>query len=227
MRFSLNITAAMALWFTSTGLAQAQSDAAAEAFYSGKKIDFIVGAAAGGGYGIYAGVLSRHFGKHVPGKPQIIMRIMDGAGSLTAANQLYSRAASDGTVFGAVFTGAIVEPLIGDRSKARYDSRRFGLIGSANRETIVCYAHKDHAFADWPDMLNKKLIAGGAGWASSIRQYPAVLNKVLGAKFEIIAGYPGSKEAMQALEKGECMAHAAYNGRVLRHPLAAGLIAGW
>ena len=176
---------------------------AVETFYTGKKIDFLIGAAVGGGYGIYASVLSRHIGKHIPGQPQVVARIMDGAGSLTAANQLYSRLAADGTAFGAVFTGAIVEPLIGDRSKARYDSRRFGYIGSANRETIVCYAHRDAGINNWADVFEKKLIVGGAGWTSSIRQYPAVMNKILGTKFEIIPGYPGSKEAMQAVEKGE------------------------
>ena len=173
------------------------------AFYAGKTVDFIIGSAAGGGYYIYAAMLSRHIGKHIPGHPQVVARLMEGAGSLTAANQLYSRLPGDGSVFGAVFTGAIVEPLIGDQSKARYDSRRFGYIGSANRETSICYAHKDAGFKTWQDALERKLIVGGAGWASSIRQYPAVLNTILGMKFEIITGYPGSKEAVQAVEKGE------------------------
>ena len=182
---------------------QAPAADAVEAFYTGRTVDFVIGSAAGGGYGVYAAVLARHVGKHIPGRPQVVGRLMDGAGSLTAANQLYSRLPADGSVFGAVFTGAIVEPLIGDRSKARYDSRRFGYIGSANRETSICFAHKDMGFKDWRDVLDRKLIVGGAGWTSSIRQYPAVLNTILGTKFEIITGYPGSKEAMQAVEKGE------------------------
>ena len=183
--------------------APAHAADSAEAFYTGRTVDFVIGSAAGGGYGVYALVLARHLGKHIPGHPTVVGRLMDGAGSLTAANQLYSRLPADGSVIGAVFTGAIVEPLIGDRSKARYDSRKFGYIGSANRETSICFAHKDVGFKDWRDALDRKLIVGGAGWTSSIRQYPAVLNTILGAKFEIITGYPGSKEAIQAVEKGE------------------------
>ncbi len=180
--------------------ARAQDPAA---FYAGRNVDFIIGSAAGGGYYIYAAMLARHMGKHIPGRPQVVARLMEGAGSLTAANQLYSRLPADGSVFGAVFTGAVVEPLIGDASKARYDSRKFGYIGSANRETSICYAHKDAGFNSWRDALDRKLIVGGAGWASSIRQFPAVLNTILRTKFEIITGYPGSKEAVQAVEKGE------------------------
>lgn len=172
-------------------------------FYAGKHVDFIIGSAPGGGYHVYGTLLARHIGKHIPGKPQVIARQMEGAGSLTAANQLYSRLPADGTVLGAVFTGAMVEPLIGDVSKARYDSRRFGHVGSANRETAICFARKEIGFSDWRDALEKKLIIGGAGWTSSIRQYPGVLNAVIGTKFEIISGYPGSREAVQAVEKGE------------------------
>ena len=178
-------------------------DAAVQAFYAGKRIDFVVGSAAGGGYGVYAAVLARHLGKHIPGQPQVIMQMMDGAGSLNAANHLFTRAAKDGTVIGAIFSGAVVEPLIGDRAKARYDARQFGYIGSANDETAVCFARPELGFATWKDALDKPLIVGGAGWTSSIRQFPVVLNKVLGTQFKVIPGYPGSKEAVQAVERGE------------------------
>ena len=142
------------------------------AFYAGKKVDFIIGSAAGGGYFVYASVVARHIGKHIPGQPQVVPRLMEGAGSLTAANQLYTRLPADGTVLGAVFTGAIVEPLIGDRDKARYDSRKFGYVGSANRETSICFARKDAGFADWSDALAKKLIIGGAGWLPRSGSFP-------------------------------------------------------
>jgi tripartite-type tricarboxylate transporter receptor subunit TctC len=182
---------------------RAADDSAVKNFYSGKKLDFIVGAAAGGGYGVYADVLARHLGDHIPGRPQVVVEIMDGAGSLTAANHLYNQAPRDGTTFGAVFTGAIVEPLIGDKNKARYDARRFGYIGSANRETAICYARPELGFASWKDAFAKPLIVGGAGWDSSIRQYPVVLDKILGMKFKVIPGYPGSSDAVEAVERGE------------------------
>ncbi len=193
------IAAAIAL-LASAVAAGAQSP---EVFYANRNVDFIIGSAAGGGYAIYANVVAHHIGKHIPGSPRVVPRTLEGAGSLTAANQIFTTAPKDGSVFGAVFTGAIVEPLIGDRAKARYDSRKFGLIGSANRETSVCFARKDAGVKSWADVLEKKLIVGGAGWASSIRQFPAVLNKIIGTRFEIVTGYPGSKEAVQAVEKGE------------------------
>ena len=186
----------------STDAAMAQA-AGSQPFYAGKKINFLIGAAAGGGYGVYAELLARHLGDHIPGRPTIVPQLMPGAGSLTAANVLYSQAPRDGTTIGAVFMGAVVEPLIGDRTKARYDSRKFEYIGSANRETSICFARKELHFSNWSDALHKPLILAAAGWASSIRQFPAVLNKVLGTKFKIVSGYPGSRDAIEAVDKKE------------------------
>lgn len=195
---ALSIAVVVSMQFVTVGNA-----AESQPFYAGKQINFLIGSAAGGGYGIYAEMLARHLGDHIPGRPKIVPQLMPGAGSLTAANVLYAQAPRDGTTIGAVFMGAIVEPLIGDRTKARYDSRKFEYIGSANRESSVCFARKGLHFTNWSDALHKPLIVAAAGWASSIRQFPAVLDKVLGTKFKVISGYPGSREAIEAVDKGE------------------------
>jgi tripartite-type tricarboxylate transporter receptor subunit TctC len=45
---------------------------AAETF-AGKSIDLLIGAPPGGGYDIYARALARHFGRHIPGQPTIVI----------------------------------------------------------------------------------------------------------------------------------------------------------
>lgn len=186
-----------------SGSAYAQAPNDNEKFFTGMNVNFLVGSAPGGGYGIYASVLSRHIGKHLPGKPTIVARNMDGAGSITAANLLYNKLPKDGSTFGAIFMGAVVEPLIGDASATLYDARKFIYIGSANRETSICVAWHTSGIETFDDVLTKELIIGTSGITSSIRQYPTVLNNVLGAKFKMITGYPGSREAALAMERGE------------------------
>lgn len=181
--------------------AQAQQDL--DKFYAGRNVDFLIGSAPGGGYGIYGSVLSRHIGKHLPGKPNIVARNMDGAGSITAANLLYNKLPKDGTVFGAIFMGAVMEPLIGDASATLYDPRKFIFIGSANKETSICVAWHEAPVKTFQDTFTKELIVGTSGVTSSIRQYPTVLNNVLKTKFKMITGYPGSREAGLAMERGE------------------------
>jgi tripartite-type tricarboxylate transporter receptor subunit TctC len=66
-----------------------QSSAAAQEFYKGKTIRFIVGQAAGGGYDTYTRTIARYMGKHISGEPTTVVDNMTGAGSLVAANYLY------------------------------------------------------------------------------------------------------------------------------------------
>jgi tripartite-type tricarboxylate transporter receptor subunit TctC len=91
----------LAIILTSVTLAVSQVHAQTlEEFYKGKRITLTVGYGPGGGYDIFARLLARHFGKYVPGNPQVIVQNMPGAGSLISANYIYSVAPKDGAAFG-------------------------------------------------------------------------------------------------------------------------------
>src|SRR5215813_13035633 len=68
-----------------------------EEFYKGKTLNLIIGYSVGGGYDLYGRLLARHIGKHIPGRPAIVPQNMTGAGSLRAAQYIYSVAPRDGT----------------------------------------------------------------------------------------------------------------------------------
>ena len=51
-----------------------------EDFYKGKTINLVIGFSVGGGYDLYARMLARHMGKHIPGNPTIVPQNMPGAG---------------------------------------------------------------------------------------------------------------------------------------------------
>src|SRR5437870_10894377 len=67
-------------------------------FFRGKTVTMLIGYTSGGGYDIYARVLSRHLGRHIPGGPSIVPQNMPGAGSLRVANFLYNAAPKDGKI---------------------------------------------------------------------------------------------------------------------------------
>ena len=80
------LTAIVAIaWLFAANEVQAQSD-----FYQGKTIRIIVGYSPGGGYDALARMLSRQMPKHIPGHPTILVENMAGAGSLLAANHIFS-----------------------------------------------------------------------------------------------------------------------------------------
>ena len=99
--------------------AQAPAD-----FFKGRTIDLYIGYSVGGGYDVYARMIARHMGRHIPGNPAIVPKNMEGAGSIRLANWLYNVAPRDGTAFGTVSRGAPFDPLLGS---ARHPVRRAGI----------------------------------------------------------------------------------------------------
>jgi len=179
--------------------AQAQ-DAVAQ-FYRGKQINLYIGSTPGGGYDAYARLLARKFSSYIPGNPAIIPQNMPGAGSNKLAGYMYAVAPKDGTAIGAIFSGAIVQPLFGD--PLPHDPSKFIYVGNANIEVFVCLARADAPVKSFKEALEKELILGSTNEGGSTRDFPAMLNNVLGTKFRLVTGYPGSNEIMLAIERSE------------------------
>src|SRR5688572_5336763 len=89
--------------------------AAAQDYYAGKSIEFIVGGDSGGGYDIYARAVARHLARYIPGNPGIVVKNMPGAGSTRAGVYIATVAPKDGVSIGAMMPGAIIGPLLDDK----------------------------------------------------------------------------------------------------------------
>ena len=172
-------------------------------FYEGKTITLVGGTDAGSGYDSYARVLARHMGKYIPGKPNIVVQNMPGAGSITAAQFLYVVAPKDGTSFGIVFPGAILEPLTGDVTKFRYDPTKFEYLGTADSGTRLCFSSLNSRVKTFADTKTQKILVAATAPGSSTWDYPHFLNALASAKFEVVTGYKGPADLMLALERGE------------------------
>jgi tripartite-type tricarboxylate transporter receptor subunit TctC len=189
----------LAFWLA---VAPAGAQDAVADFYRGKQVDIIVGSSAGGGYDTYARLISRHFGDHLPGNPEIVVQNMPGAGSGKAAGYVYSVAPKDGTVMAAVFPGVLLDPLIGD-VQVQYDPKKFGYVGNANADVYICFLRSDAPAKTIQDTFSHEVILGASNAGGTTRDLPAMLNNLLGTKFRIVTGYAGSKEITLAIERNE------------------------
>jgi tripartite-type tricarboxylate transporter receptor subunit TctC len=172
-------------------------------FYEGKTINLIVGNDAGSGYDSYGRLLARHMPRHIPGKPNIIVQNMPGAGSITAAQYLYVVAPKDGLAFGILFPGAILEPLTGDPAKYRYDPTKFEYLGTADSGTRLCFTRNDSTAKTFADIKTRKIVVAATAPGSSSVDYPYFFNALAGSKFEVITGYKGPGDLVLAMERGE------------------------
>ena len=180
----------------------AQAEAAAD-FYKGKTVTLIAGFPPGGGYDTYVRVLARHYGRFLPGQPSVIVANMPGAGSLTAANNIYAKYAPDGLALAMFASSAAMEPLIGNKS-ALFEPMKFSWVGSMSQDVAYCgvWQHPGGA-TTFDEMLTKETIIGGGAPAAITYQHPMVLKNVLKANFKVIQGYKGTRDINIAMQRGE------------------------
>ena len=176
--------------------------ASAADFYQGKQVTIVVGFSAAGTYDATARLFARHLGRHLPGKPTVIVRNMPGAGSLVATNSLYSSLPKDGTTLGVVGGGIVLEPLL-NNPQATYDARRFNWIGGRTPDNFLCLVWHTVPVHTLQDVTRRETVVGATGPGSRTLTYPKALNELLGTKFKIVSGYPGGNEITLALERGE------------------------
>ena len=189
------LTAAIVL---STTAAHAQS---VEDFYKGKTVSLVIGFSVGGGYDLYARHLARHIGKHIPGNPTVLPQNMSGAGSLRAANFIYTAAPKDGTAFGTFSRTTGINPLL--ESGATFDGTKFTWLGSVTDDTSLCITWHTSPVKTWKDFIEKSVTLGGQGPSSEPDIFARLYKNVFGAPIKLVAGYPGTNEIMLAMERGE------------------------
>ncbi len=186
--------------------AQAQSDAVAD-FYAGKSITLIVSTGAGGGMDANARLVARHMGKHVPGKPTIVVRNMPGAGHIQATNFMHTQAPKDGSHIAAILPSFVLYQMIDGRG-AQYDTRNFNWLGSSDVDNMNVYVWHAAPVKTIEDAKRTEILMGGTGAGSYTVLFPTLMNALLGTKFKIVAGYKSTNEIHLAMERGEVQGRA-------------------
>jgi tripartite-type tricarboxylate transporter receptor subunit TctC len=173
---------------------------AADSFYKGKSITFIIGSAAGGGYDTYSRLIASHIGQHLEGQPRVVPQNMPGAGSIRASNFLYNAARKDGTAIGMLDQAIYLNQILGT-PELKIDATKFNWIGRLLANSAVLFARRDAPVKKIEDVFEKELIASTTGTASKLNW--TVLKNALGMKFTLIQGYQGTGDSILALQRGE------------------------
>ena len=170
-------------------------------FYKGKSVSLVIGFSVGGGYDLYGRHLARHIGKHIPGAPSIVPQNMPGAGSLKAANFIYTAAPKDGTAIGTFARSTGINPLL--ESGATFDGTKFSWLGSVTDDVSTCLTWHTSPVKTWKDFLDKPVTLGGQGPSSEPDIFARLYKNVFDATIKLVAGYPGTNEITLAMERGE------------------------
>jgi tripartite-type tricarboxylate transporter receptor subunit TctC len=210
------IAIALASGFAAFSLV-AQSVAAAESSFNGKTVTIYVGTSPGGGYDFYARMLGRFLPKHLPGAT-VVVKNMTGGGGVRLANYIYTAAPKDGSEFALTEYGVHFSPLLYG-TQTQFDVLKFNWLGAIDAYvTPMVLAWHTTKFHTFEDTLKTEMTVGATGATSFTAGYPYALNGILGTKYKVILGYPGSTDVLLGMERGEvdgvlswcwkCMKHA-------------------
>jgi tripartite-type tricarboxylate transporter receptor subunit TctC len=189
-----------------------------EQFYKGKQIELAIGYPPAGSNDVYARLLARHIGKHIPGNPTVVPQNRPGAGSFLVLGYVYNVAPKDGTVIGIGAPTAPLDEKLGTQG-ARFKSSEFNWIGRIDSLINMVFLWHTSPVKTFDDALKTESKLSGTGVGSTVSVYPTVANNVLGTKFKLIMGYKGSNDAQLAVERGEVEGHStSWTAVKVAHP---------
>jgi tripartite-type tricarboxylate transporter receptor subunit TctC len=212
----LAIAAAVLLLAAGASPARAQTP---EQFYKGRQLSMIVFSGAGSTYDIYARLLARRLGDHIPGRPTIIVQNMPGAGGLKVEEYVYRIAPKDGTVMATVGRGLPFEPMLGE-NEANVDPLKFTWLGSMNRDVSLAMSWRTSKVKTFEDLKQHELLVPGTGAGADSEILPLAFNRLAGTRFKIVEGYRDTSVAALAMERGELdgLAYWSWTSIMASHP---------
>jgi tripartite-type tricarboxylate transporter receptor subunit TctC len=205
------------------------ASAAADDFYKGKTITLVVANAAGGGYDLYARLLARHMGRHIPGEPSFIVKYQPGAGGMVMANAIYGAAARDGLTIGLMARANPLERVL-ENPAAKFENESFTWLGTASsfQDDAYCLVIRaDSPIRSIEDARRPgpPLVFGGVAAGGTDTDLLLVARGVFGLNLQLIRGYGGVPDINIAIRRGEVDGQAVGTS-ALRNSMADWLTAG-
>lgn len=189
-----------------------------EEFYKSKNVELVIGYPPAGSNDVYARLLARHLGKHIPGNPTIIAQNRPGAGSFLALGQVFNISPKDGSVIAIGAPTAPLDEKLGTQG-VRFKSAEFNWIGRIDSLINIVFLWHTSPVKTFADAQRIESKLSGTGVGSTVSIYPTVTNRVLGTKFKLIMGYKGSNDAQLAVERGEVEGHStSWTAVKVAHP---------
>jgi tripartite-type tricarboxylate transporter receptor subunit TctC len=181
-----------------------------EDFYRGKTLTMVISVGSGEGFDVNARLVAKHLARHIPGNPAIVAKNMPGAGHVLAANYIATEAPRDGSMFCAISPSIVTHQLLDGRG-VRYDVGKFLWLGASDHGNQAVYSWAASGVKTLQDTMTRETIAGATGAGAYNMLYPVLMNKLIGTKFKIVAGYKHTKDLEIALQRGEVEVRAGHS----------------
>jgi tripartite-type tricarboxylate transporter receptor subunit TctC len=178
----------------------AMAEAVAD-FYRGKTINLFVSFPPGGGYDIYARVLLPYFSRHIPGNPAIVVKNMEGGSGVKAAGYISTITPQDGTSLGLFLDTLTLGKVLG--GPGEFDPVKLTWIGRIVSTATLAMVWHTSTVQSVEEAKAQLIIMAASVPSNSSSFIPTALNDLIGTRFKIVRGFPGSPPMALAMERGE------------------------
>lgn len=179
-----------------------RTNAQSRPYFADKTVQIVVPFAPGGGADIFARHVARFLGRHLSGKPNVIVINQPGGGGLVAANSYVKNVRRDGLTLLTVTSGLLVRLFMRTEGVLAELSDLTPLVSSP--QSIAVYVSPSVRLSSVEDLrgIRDPLTIGLSGdpvnWQDVIYSL-----EVLKIPYRVIQGYSGTSEQRLAFERGE------------------------
>lgn len=176
-------------------------------FYGGKTMSIVVGFGPGGGYDLSARLVADHLGRHVPGRPKVVVKNMPGSASVVAANFIFNAAPKDGTQLGLFLNNIVLHKVLGGQGK--YQPEQFNWLGRVGESSTFFVLWHTVSVRSLADAKKNEVAVAATGATGHSAIVPWAFNRLAGTRFKVVPGYQSAATAALALESGEAHAYGS------------------
>ncbi|MCW5714462.1 MAG: hypothetical protein KIT43_08135 [Bauldia sp.] len=201
MRKFSTVAAAAAVLLGLASAAPAQAPGAPYDF-NGRTIRFLVGNAAGGVNDTEMRLIGRHIVKYLPGRPNIVVQNLPGAGGLRMLEFMSQ-------------LDPVAEPVIAQVSSAIpfqaragaldgvFDPRTVNWVGGFLRSTSICVVSTRSGIQTYEDLYTRQVTFGALSATGVTAASLAILRQGLGLRIQAVYGYDSIATIALAVARGE------------------------
>jgi len=173
--------------------------------FSGMTGRVMVGYSPGGTFDFWARELARHMPQYLPGKPNLIVQNMPGAGGRRMINWMTNVANPNGLTFGTADRGGYFGNVLNEPG-VEYVWNELSFVGTPEQTANLFYIRAATGIEQLEDLatIDKPVKCGSTspGSNATFIAYKFV-QEFMGGKIDIVSGYPGGTEISLAVDRGE------------------------
>jgi tripartite-type tricarboxylate transporter receptor subunit TctC len=181
---------------TSPAAAQTATD-----FYKGKTISILMGTGPGGSYDLYGRTIAEHLGRHIPGRPNIVVEHMPGAGGVVAGNHIYGPGPQDGSKILLSHALPLVERMT--PKGVQFETAKMHWLGAYDSIAQMMTLWHTVPVRTLDDLRTEDFVVGSFNKLHLSYQWAMLTKNILGTNYKVSTGYPSGNHLNLAMERGE------------------------